>query len=120
MDRKTSIHELKEKIKNFCTERDWDKHHNAKDLAICVITEASELLEHFRFKTEKEAEIMLNDPEKRREISEEMSDVLYCILRLAGRYDIDMATEFEKKMKKNAEKYPANKIRVISEKGDGN
>jgi NTP pyrophosphatase (non-canonical NTP hydrolase) len=116
MDHKTNIHELKEKITKFCDERDWDKYHNAKDLAIGVITEASELLEHFRFKNEKETEEMLKDPEKRREISEEMSDVLYFILRLAERYDIDVATEFDKKMAKNAIKYPIDKVKGLNKK----
>jgi len=54
MDEKAYLTELKEKVKNFCEERDWDQFHNAKDLAIGIITEASELLELFRFKTEKQ------------------------------------------------------------------
>lgn len=47
MDKKTNVQELKEMIKQFCEERDWDQYHNAKDLAIGIITEAAELLEHF-------------------------------------------------------------------------
>ena len=56
MDHETNIQALKEKVKLFCEERDWDQYHNAKDLAIGIITESSELLEHFRFKSEKEIE----------------------------------------------------------------
>jgi len=56
MDDKTNIKQLKEMVKTFCEERDWDQYHNAKDLAIGIITESSELLEHFRFKSEKEVE----------------------------------------------------------------
>ena len=59
MDSETKINELKEKVKKFSEERDWNQYHNPKDLAIGIITEASELLEHFRFKSEKEAEVML-------------------------------------------------------------
>jgi|SRR3989338_8034595 len=116
MDNKTNIHELKEKVRKFCEERDWDQYHNAKDLAIGVSTEASELLEHFRFKSEKEVEELLKNPEKRKEISEEMADVLYFILRLAQRYDIDVATEFEKKMQKNAKKYPVENVKGLNKK----
>ncbi|MBW2970089.1 nucleotide pyrophosphohydrolase [Candidatus Woesearchaeota archaeon] len=100
MDKQTTIHELKEKIKQFCDEREWDKYHNAKDLAIGIITEASELLEHFRF---RESEII---DKKREQICEELSDVLYFVLRLAQKYDIDLTTELNKKMVKNTEKYP--------------
>jgi len=109
MDSKTSIQELKEIAKKFCEERDWNKYHNAKDLAIGVITEASELLEHFRFKTSKEAEALLADSKKKQEICEEISDVLYFILRLAQKYNIDLTTEFKQKMEKTAKKYPVEK-----------
>ena len=116
MDTKTNIHELKEKIKKFCEERDWDKYHNAKDLAIGVITEASELLEHFRFKSDKEISEMFKNPDKKQEISEEMSDVLYFLLRLAQRYDIDVTTELNKKMDKNRERYPVEKAKGSNKK----
>ena len=111
MDHKTNVNELKEKIKKFCDDRDWDKYHNAKDLAIGIITEASELLEHFRFKSEKEVEEMFKNSPKRQEICDEMADVFYFLLRLAQRYDIDLVTELDKKLKKNAEKYPVNKAK---------
>lgn len=116
MDHETNINELKEKIKTFCTERDWDQYHGAKDLAIGVITEASELLEHFRFKSEEEAQEMLKDPKKRKEISEELADTLYFILRFSQKYDIDLSTEFHKKMAKNAEHYPVHKVKGKNKK----
>ena len=40
------------------------------------------------------------DEEKRVEIVEEMSDVFYFLLRMAQKYDIDLTTEFSKKMEK--------------------
>ncbi len=111
MDNKTTVEELKQIIKKFCDERDWDKYHNAKDLAIGVSTEANELLDIFRFKTEEQVEKMFKDEKKILEISEEMSDVLYFVLRLAQRYNIDLTTEFDKKMIKNGIKYPVDKVK---------
>ena len=111
MDKETTIEEIKQIIKQFCEERDWDQFHNAKDLAIGVSTEASELLEHFRFKPEKEVEEMFKNEKKRTEIAEEMADVLYFLLRLAQRYNIDLSNEFEQKMKKNAIKYPVDLVK---------
>lgn len=104
MDDKLTIRELKDKVRKFCEDRDWDKYHNPKDLAIGIITEASELLEHFRFKSEEDIKQVLKS--KKQELSEELADVLYFVLRLAQRYDIDLATELEKKLKKNELKYP--------------
>ena len=116
MDSATNVNELKDMVKKFCDERDWDKYHNAKDLAIGIVTEASELLEHFRFKSEKQVEEILKDTLKRQEISEEMSDILYFLVRLAERYDIDLSTELKKKIKKNAEKYPVERAHGSNKK----
>lgn len=116
MDHKTNIEELKEKVKIFCEERDWDQYHNAKDLAIGVITEASELLDHFRFKSKKEVEEAFSNPEKRQEISEEIADVLYFLVRLAQRYGIDLTTELTKKLEKNEKKYPVEKAKGSNKK----
>ena len=82
MDGKTSIQELKGKIKKFCEDREWDQYHNAKELVIGIITESSELLHHFRFKSEKEVDEMFQDEKKKQEISQEMADVLFFLLRL--------------------------------------
>lgn len=116
MDDKTTVQELKNKIRKFCEERDWDQFHNAKDLTIGIVTEASELLEHFRFKSNQEIEEMLNSPEKRRHISEELADALYFILRLAQRYNIDLATELNDKIVKNEKKYPIEKAKGSNKK----
>ena len=116
MDETTTILETKEIVRKFCESRDWDQYHNAKDLAIGIITEASELLEHFRFKSEKEVEKMLLDSNKKDKISEEMADIFYFLLRLAQRYDVDLATVLEKKMKVNDEKYPIDKAKGSNKK----
>jgi len=116
MDSKTNIKELKDRIQRFCEERDWDQYHNAKDLAIGIITESSELLEHFRFKSHQEIEEMFKNPEKREKISEEIADVLYFLLRLAQRYNIDLTIELKKKLEKNEKKYPIEKSKGSNKK----
>lgn len=116
MDDKTTIKQIKDVIQKFCEERDWDQYHSPKDLAIGVITEASELLEHFRFKTNTDVQEMLKNADKKTQITEEMADVLYFLLRLAQKYDIDMATAFAKKMEKNALRYPIEKSKGQNKK----
>jgi NTP pyrophosphatase (non-canonical NTP hydrolase) len=115
-DNNVTLEELKRVAKAFTDERDWDQYHTPKDLAIGVITEASELLEHFRFKSEKEAAAMLKDPAKRREIGSELADVLYFVLRFAQKYDLDVSTEFYAKMEENAKKYPIEKSKGLNKK----
>ncbi len=116
MDDSTTIAHLKDCAQKFCDDRDWGQFDTAKDIAIGVITEASELLEMFRFKTEQEINDMLQQPERREKISEELADVLYFLLRFSQKYDIDLATEFSKKMIKNEKHYPIEKSKGVNKK----
>lgn len=100
-----NIGNLKEEIKGFCETRDWDQFHGIKDLAIGVVTEATELLEIFRFQSEKQCEELVNS-KKKKEVSDELADVLFFVLRISQKYNIDLEKAFAEKMKKNAEKYP--------------
>jgi len=106
-DATTSLQHLKDMVRAFCEVRDWDRFHNPKDLAIGIVTEAGELLEHFRFKSPAEIEAALNDPAARTGIADEIADVLYFVLRLAQKYGIDLSTEFHRKMRLNEARYPA-------------
>jgi len=106
MDHKTTIQELKLKVKKFCEDRDWDQFHNAKELAIALSLESAEVLDLFRYKSTEEVEKMLKVPEKKLELSEELADVLYLVFRISQLYDIDLSSEFNKKMVKNELKYP--------------
>ena len=81
MDKETKIQDIKDRIQRYCEDRDWDQFHTPKELAIGVITEASEVLEHFRFKSEEEIEQFFKDPLKRENIEDEMADVLYFLFR---------------------------------------
>jgi len=116
MDDKTTIKDLKEMVRFFCEERDWDQFHNPKDLVIGISTEAGELLDCFRFKSVEECERLISDINKKSKVTEEVADVFYFLLRLAQKYDIDLSVELEKKMKKNNEKYPVEESRGSNRK----
>ena len=115
-DNERKIHELKDKIKEFCDARDWDQFHNAKDLAIALSIEASELLEIFRWKNSQEVEELFKDEKKKEDIEDEMADILYFLVRMAQRYDIDLSEALDKKMEKNNNKYPVHKAKGSSKK----
>jgi NTP pyrophosphatase (non-canonical NTP hydrolase) len=117
-DSEATIAQLKDVVKKYCEERDWDQYHNPKDLAIAIITEASEILEHFRFKSGEQMAAMIRDNRKKEEISEEMVDTFYFILRMAQMYDIDLASAFERKMEKNRIRYPIESAKGSNKKYD--
>ena len=106
---------LSRQIREFCGEREWDQFHGLKDLAIGLITESAEFLELFRFKSVAECEGML-DSSAREAIEDELADVLFFILRIADRYQIDLVKSLERKLKKNAAKYPVDKARGSNKK----
>ena len=116
-DATTTIDELKAMIAAFCSERDWDQYHNSKDLAIGIVTEGSELLEHMRFKTPEQVEELMSGP-KREDIVDELSDTLYFVVRFAQMNGIDLSESLARKLAKNAEKYPASVVRGCNKKYD--
>jgi NTP pyrophosphatase (non-canonical NTP hydrolase) len=100
---------LRDKLRRFAAERDWDQFHSPKNLAIALSVEASELLEHFQWLTE--AQSIALPPDKLEEVRDEMADVLLYLVRLADKLDVDLVDAAEKKMAKNAQKYPAAQVR---------
>lgn len=118
MDSKTTLSELKETVRFFCEERDWDQFHNPKDLAIGVVTEASELIEHFRFKNQQEIEIIMQDKKKKEKIGNELADILFFLLRFSQINEFDLTKELKRKMKLNGKKYPVELSRGSNKKYD--
>ena len=110
MNKKT-LEEMINEVKDFCTERDWDQFHNPKDLAIGISTEANELLDLFRFKSEDEMRELMKDQTKRERVGEELADTFFFILRFAQMNHFDLAEILNDKITKNDKKYPVAKIK---------
>lgn len=106
MDEKVCIEEMKTWIRDFCEERNWGIYHQPKDLAIGAVTEASELLEVFRFLNREEELAAVEKPESRQAIADELADVLFFLLRFSDRFGFDLSESLKQKMVKNAKKYP--------------
>jgi NTP pyrophosphatase (non-canonical NTP hydrolase) len=118
MDNQTIVEELKDIVKQFCIERDWDQYHNAKDLTIALSIEVSELLEIFRWKSLDEIEQLFLADKKRDEIEDEVADIFYFLLRISQKYEVDLSESLKKKMEKNKIKYPVEKAQGSNKKYD--
>lgn len=116
MDEATTIEEMKQKVKKFCEDRDWDQFHNAKELSVAMIIEAAELLDIFRFKSAEEIEQLFADSKKLTQIRYEMADVAFLLLRIAQMYGIDLSEAFEEKLIEIGRKYPLEKTKGKNEK----
>jgi dCTP diphosphatase len=108
------LEELKARVREFVAERDWDRFHSPKNLAMALSVEASELVELFQWLTEEESGRL--DPERRRRVSDELADVLWFLVRLSDRLDVDLLEAAERKLAANAAKYPADRVRGQSRK----
>ena len=105
---------IKQKVRGFAEERDWDQFHSPKNLAMALNVEAGELLEHFQWMSESQSQAP--DVEQLSEIADEIADVQVYLIRLADKLNIDIPAAVTSKMVKNAQKYPADRVRGKSHK----
>jgi len=103
------INHLTERIITFRDARDWKQFHNPKDVALSLVLEAGEVMEHFQWKNIEEMKVYVK--ENKGAIGEELADVLYWILLMGHDLEIDVFEALEKKMRINEEKYPVEKAK---------
>jgi NTP pyrophosphatase (non-canonical NTP hydrolase) len=103
------LEKLQRLVSRFSDARDWTQFHTLKDLSIGLSTEASELLQLFRFKSEAECLAILKDGSLR--VQDEMADVFYYLLRMADLYGVDLEEALVHKMLENEQKYPIDKVK---------
>lgn len=101
------IKKLTDLIIKFRDERNWKQFHAPKDMAISLSLEAAEVLEHFQWKSKEEVETYLKTHKEH--IADELSDVLWWILLMCHDLHIDLVKAFNRKLIKNAKKYPIAK-----------
>jgi len=116
MPRIDSIDILRDRLRLFIAERDWGQFHNPKNLAMALVAEAGELVEHFQWLTPEQADRL--PPETLAEVEHEIADVLIFLVELADRLRIDPLAAAEKKLALNAQKYPVEKARGRATKYD--
>lgn len=104
----SEIQDITAILLKFRNERDWDQFHNAKDLAIALNIESSELLELFLWKSAEDA-----NTEK---VKEELADILIYAFLLANKYGFNARQIVLEKIEKNALKYPADKAKGTAKK----
>jgi NTP pyrophosphatase (non-canonical NTP hydrolase) len=116
-DAKTTMGEIKARVLAFARERDWEQFHAPKNLSMALAAEAGELMEHFLWDTPEASRTKVADDAAHREkIEEELADVVIYALEFANMTGIDVAAAIERKMARNAAKYPIEKAKGRSAK----
>lgn len=106
--------ELRDKLREFVDERDWQQFHTPKNLAMALAGEAAEILEIFQWLTARQSENLPED--KLAEVRDEIGDVLIYLVRLADQLDIDPMQAANDKIERNRMKYPAELVRGRADK----
>jgi NTP pyrophosphatase (non-canonical NTP hydrolase) len=105
---------LRDAMRAFVAERDWEQFHSPKNLAMALSVEAAELVEHFQWLTEEQSRTL--DAAARAPVADELADVLLYLVRIADELGIDLHAAARAKMTRNAEKYPVEKARGSARK----
>ncbi len=104
-----SLNGLKARVNNFVTERDWAQFHSPKNLAMAMIVEAGEVVEHFQWMTDQQSRHL--DEQTKEQVGQELSDTFVYLLRIAEVCGIDLIEAANKKIDLNAQKYPVEKCK---------
>lgn len=107
--------ELLETLVAFRKDRDWEQFHKPKEVAVALSIEAAELLEWFLWRSHEEIEVMLAS-DKREALEDEIADVAVYLSYLCHDLGIDLSAAVERKMQKNAAKYPIHKVKGKADK----
>ncbi len=106
MRKNIAFQEIKEKIKQFVKERDWEQYHSPKNLSMSISIETAELMEHFQWLTIEQSKELLKDRKKRIEIEDEIADIAIYVLDFCNIFNIDFEKIVAAKLRKNKKKYP--------------
>ena len=68
------LDDLKQRLRVFATARDWEQFHTPKNLAMALVAEAAEVVEHFQWLTAAESQGL--DADRRAQVALELADVL--------------------------------------------
>jgi NTP pyrophosphatase (non-canonical NTP hydrolase) len=104
-----SIDALRARVNAFVEERDWAQFHSPKNLAMAMIVEAAEVVEHFQWMTESDSRQL--DAETREKVGQELADTFVYLMRIAEVCGIDLIAAANAKIALNAQKYPADKCK---------
>lgn len=116
MSTEDSLAQLRQRLAEFAAVRDWEQFHSPKNLAMALIAEAAEIIEHFQWLDEQQSATL--PPEKHQAVRHELADVLIYLIRLADRLDIDLVAAAWDKIQINERRYPAERVRGDARRAD--
>lgn len=109
MEHTDDLSQLAGRLARFAADRDWEQFHSPKNLAMALIAEAAELVEHFQWLSQEQSR--RPDPDKLAEIRLELADILIYLIRTATQLGIDLVDAAWDKIELNEARYPVEKVK---------
>jgi len=110
------VSRLAAQLEHFATERDWAQFHSPKNLVMALTGEVGELNEIFQWMSEQASKEAGRNPQTAQAVQDELADVLLYLVRLSSVLGVDLNAAVQQKLKANALRYPADKVRGSSKK----
>lgn len=110
----SDLNELRNRMRTFATERDWEQFHDPKSLVLALVGEVGELSELFQWLPADKAKALAADEPLHSRVAEELSDVLLYLLRLADVLDIDLRQAADAKMNASEKRFPTAEVHGVA------
>jgi len=104
MTQSISFEDARELVMQHAKARKWDTKNSSRGLAISLSLEANELLEYYQWAEEPFG--------SKEDLESELADIFIYAIQFANRNDINIPEAIQKKMEKQAKKYPAEIFQI--------
>ncbi len=102
----SELDQIKERLRVFAKDRDWEKFHTPKNLAMALSGEAGELVSEFQWLTAEESANLSSD--QLSAVRMEIADVTIYLVRLADVLNVDLYGAAMEKIEINESRFEAN------------
>ena len=111
-----TLEELRDRLRVFTAERDWEQYHTPRNLALALGGELGELMELFQWRTDADVMDLVGSAQGQRAVGDELADILMYTVRLADVLEIDLGSATERKISDNERRYEATRVRGSADK----
>ena len=117
-DDSVTVGALRDRVRAFVAEREWERFHSPKNLVMALACEAAELMEPYLWLGTDESRALTDEPRRRAAVEAEVADVAICLLNLCNVLGVDLGSAVERKLEETEKKYPVARARGRADKYD--
>ena len=109
-----SLTGLRDRMRVFTRDRDWEQFHDPKSLVLALVGEVGELAELLQWLPAEEAAKLADQEPLNARLGEEISDVLIYLVRLADACGVDLPAAVDAKMNASAQRFKPAEVQGIA------